>query len=217
MFAVDFLSQATKTLLDSGAEAMTDLLKDKNVVVIGGGDTGNDCVGTCLRQGAKNVTQFEIMPEPALSRADNNPWPEWPMVKKTDYGQEEAIFLQGADPRIYCINSTRFTGNDKVTGVDTVLIEWKSIKKDSRPSPIPIEGTEKNYPADLVLLAMGFTGGESYVTDSLDMPSPQSFEYGGGRPGLYVAGDLRRGQSLVIWAIREGRECADKIDEYLIK
>ena len=164
--------------------------------------------------GAKNVTQFEILPEPPAERQPDNPWPQWPAIKKTDYGQEEAIYLQGEDPRIYLINSLRFTGDENgVTGIDTVRVTWE--KKDGRFVPLPVEGSEKHYDADLVLLAMGFVGAEDYVVGDLQMPGSAVFDYKTDDDKVFVAGDVRRGQSLVIWAIREGRECADAIEETL--
>ena len=214
LFAVDYLKETTKKLLSDGPKSLDGTLKGKRVIVIGGGDTGNDCVGTSLRRGAENVTQFEILPEPPAERLPSNPWPQWPAVKKTDYGQEEAIYLQGEDPRIYLINSLKFTGDDRgVNGIDTVMINWEN--KDGRFTPVPIEGSEKHYKADLVLLAMGFVGAEKYVVDKLKMPDPSVFDYTTDDDKVYIAGDVRRGQSLVIWAIREGRECANAIEEAL--
>lgn len=211
-FAVDYLSETTRQLLDKGAKSLAGTLAGKNVIVIGGGDTGNDCVGTALRQGAKSVKQFEIMPEPPAERQPNNPWPQWPNIKKTDYGQEEAIYLQGEDPRTYLISSQKFTGDENgVTGIDTVKVNWECI--DGRYTPVPVEGSQKHYKADLVLLAMGFVGAEDYVVESLDMPDPCKLDYVTNDDKVFVAGDVRRGQSLVIWAIREGRECADLIEE----
>ena len=213
-FAVDYLTETTKQLLNDGPDSLFGTLKGKNVIVIGGGDTGNDCMGTCLRRGAKNVTQFEILPEPPLTRQPDNPWPQWPAVKKTDYGQEEAIYLQGEDPRIYLINSVRFTGDENgVNGIDTVKVTWE--KKDGRFVPVPVEGSEKHYDADLVLLAMGFVGAEDYVVGGLEMPGRTGDDYATGDKKVFVAGDVRRGQSLVIWAIREGRLCADAIEAAL--
>ena len=213
-FAVEYLTETTQQLLTDGPDSLAGTLKGKNVIVIGGGDTGNDCVGTCLRRGAKNVTQFEILPEPPCERQPDNPWPQWPAVKKTDYGQEEAIYLQGEDPRIYLINSLRFTGDENgVNGIDTVKVTWD--KKDGRFVPMPVEGSEKHYDADLVLLAMGFVGPEGYVVDGLAMPDCAVFDYKTDDDKVFVSGDVRRGQSLVIWAIREGRECADAIEEAL--
>ncbi len=211
-FAVDFLTNATKELLQNGAESMMDAMKGKNVVVIGGGDTGNDCVGTCLRQGA-TVKQFEIMPEPPTCRKESNPWPEYPMVKKTDYGQEEAIYLQGEDPRIFEISTTQFNGKDgHVQSVDTVQIKWE--KQEGRFIPVPIEGTEQTYPCDLVLLAMGFTGAERTILNAYNVMPTE--DYRTLRPSVFMAGDMRRGQSLVIWAIYEGRHAAEAVDSYLM-
>lgn len=214
-FAVDFLSETTKTLLNDGYDALQDTMKGKNVVVIGGGDTGNDCVGTALRRGAK-VVQFEIMPEAPKSRLSSNPWPTFPNVKKTDYGQQEAIYLQGDDPRIYEINTLKFNGdNGKVESVDTVKINWDK-NSDGRFVPIPVEGTEKTYKADLVLLCMGFTGAEKYTLDAFKVAVPKD-GYNTTNEKVFMAGDMRRGQSLVIWAIYEGRSAAEEIDEYLMK
>ena len=215
-FAVDFLKRTTQMLFESGYGSLKDYLKGKNVIVIGGGDTGNDCVGTSIRCGAERVEQFEIMPEPSEERTENNPWPRWPGVKKTDYGQQEAIYTQGKDPRTYEINTLKFNGKDgHVTSADTVLINWEFPEGGGRPSPVPIKGTEKNYPADLVLLSMGFTGPENYLMDAFKVKPGEDYstEY----YNIFTAGDYRRGQSLVIWGILEGRKAAEQADEYLTK
>ena len=215
-FAVDFLKRTTQMLIESGYDSLKDYLKGKNVIVIGGGDTGNDCVGTSIRCGAAHVEQFEIMPEPSEERTENNPWPRWPGVKKTDYGQQEAIYTQGKDPRTYEINTLKFNGKDgHLTSADTVLINWEFPKDGGRPSPVPIKGTEKNYPADLVLLSMGFTGPENYLMDAFKVKPGEGYstEY----YNIFTAGDYRRGQSLVIWGILEGRKAAEQADEYLVK
>jgi len=215
-FAVDFLKKTTQILLDEGYDALEDMLKGKNVIVIGGGDTGNDCVGTSIRCGAKHVEQFEIMPEPPSERTEDNPWPRWPVIKKTDYGQQEAIYTQGKDPRTYEINTLKFDGKDgHVASADTVLINWEFPEGGGRPSPIPIEGTQKTYPADLVLLCMGFTGPESYLMKDFKIVPGEDYstEY----PNIFTAGDYRRGQSLVIWGILEGRKSAEEADNYLMK
>ena len=215
-FAVDFLKKSTQTLLEKGNGALKDSLKGKNVIVIGGGDTGNDCVGTSIRCGAKHVEQFEIMPEPPSERTESNPWPRWPAVKKIDYGQQEAIYTQGKDPRTYEINTLKFNGKDgHVTSLDTVLINWEFPEGGGRPSPVPIKGTEKNYPADLVLLSMGFTGPENYLMDAFKVKPGEDYstEY----YNIFAAGDYRRGQSLVIWGILEGRKAAEDADKYLTK
>ncbi len=213
-FAVDFLTESTKTLLKDGHSSLKDTLKGKNVIVIGGGDTGNDCVGTSLRRGA-HVTQFEIMPEAPEKRLSDNPWPTFPRVKKTDYGQQEAIYLQGKDPRIYEINTLKFNGeNGKVVSVDTVKIQWKR-NNEGRFVPVPVDGTQKTYKADLVLLCMGFTGPETYTLEQLNITMPK-LGYCTSNEKVFAAGDMRRGQSLVIWAIYEGRSAAEEIDEYLM-
>ncbi|MBN2879084.1 MAG: glutamate synthase subunit beta [Clostridia bacterium] len=214
-FAVDFLTDTTKTLLKDGPKSLKETMKGMNVIVIGGGDTGNDCVGTSLRRGA-HVEQFEIMPEAPENRAYDNPWPTFPRTKKTDYGQQEAIYLQGKDPRTYEINTLKFNGEDgKVVSVDTVKIKWKK-NTEGRFIPVPIEGTEKTYKADLVLLCMGFTGPEQNTLDEFNITVPRE-GYSTINEKVFVAGDMRRGQSLVIWAIYEGRSAAEEIDAYLMK
>ena len=214
-YAVDFLTENTKQLLNRGYDSLKTTMNDMNVIVIGGGDTGNDCVGTSLRRGA-HVVQFEIMPESPETRLSDNPWPTFPRVKKTDYGQQEAIYLQGSDPRIYEINTLKFNGeNGKVVSVDTVKIQWKR-NNEGRFVPVPIEGTQKTYKADLVLLCMGFTGPETYTLEKLNITVPKE-GFLTDIEKVFMAGDMRRGQSLVIWAIYEGRSAAEKIDEYLMK
>ncbi|HEY9063218.1 MAG TPA: glutamate synthase subunit beta [Pseudobacteroides sp.] len=224
-FAMEFLHANTKSLLDSKLEDGNYIsAKDKNVVIIGGGDTGTDCVGTSIRHGCKSVVQFEIMPEPPNERQPNNPWPEWPKVLKVDYGQEEAIALYGRDPREYYITTKKFVSDDNgnVKEVHTVKVEWK--KDDSgRFIPVEIPGTEKIWPADLVLLAMGFLGPEDTVLSSMgiekDQRSNAKAEYGKFETnikGVFTAGDMRRGQSLVVWAINEGRGAARECDKFLM-
>ena len=196
-FAVDFLKKVTKTLLDSDfTKAPYEEARGKHVLVIGGGDTGNDCVGTSVRLGAKSVTQLEMMPMPPTERAASNPWPEWPKVLKTDYGQEEAIAVFGHDPRVY---------------------------QTGRMMMVPVEGTEEVIPADLVLIAAGFLGSQKYVTDAFKVATtartnvetkPEAYETS--VPRVFTAGDMHRGQSLVVWAIREGREAAKAVDESLM-
>lgn len=224
-FAMEFLHANTKSLLDSKLEDGNYIsAKDKNVVIIGGGDTGTDCVGTSIRHGCKSVVQFEIMPEPPKERQPNNPWPEWPKVLKVDYGQEEAIALYGKDPREYCITTKKFVSDDNgnVKEVHTVKVEWK--KDDSgRFIPVEIPGTEKVWSADLVLLAMGFLGPEDTILSSMgiekDQRSNAKAEYGKFETsikGVFTAGDMRRGQSLVVWAINEGRGAARECDKFLM-
>ena len=225
-FAVDFLTSVTKSLLDSNFEdhAYIDA-KGKHVVVIGGGDTGNDCVGTSIRLGAKSVTQLEMMPCPPDQRAENNPWPEWPKICKTDYGQEEAIAVFGHDPRIYQTTVTEFIKNKKgeVCQIKTVKLTPKKDEKSGRMMMVPVEGTEEILPADLVLIAAGFLGSQKYVTDAFKVEVNQRTnvktddgKYQTTKENVFTAGDMHRGQSLVVWAIREGREAAKAVDESLM-
>ncbi|MFC5446904.1 glutamate synthase subunit beta [Paenibacillus aestuarii] len=223
--AMEFLGKNTKSLLDSEhADGAYISAEGKDVIVIGGGDTGTDCVGTSLRHKAKSVTQFEIMPKAPDTRQANNPWPEWPKVHKVDYGQQEAAALQGADPRQYLINTKKFVGdeNGNLKELHTVLIEWQKNEK-GQFVPVEVPGSEKVYPAQLVLVAMGFTGPEHTVLDQLgverDERSNAKAEYGRfatNQPGVFAAGDMRRGQSLVVWAINEGRAAAREVDRYLM-
>ena len=225
-FAVDYLSRTTKSLLDSNlADGNYISAKDKHVVVIGGGDTGNDCVGTAIRQGCASVTQLEMMPQPPLTRAANNPWPEWPRVCKTDYGQEEAIAVFGSDPRIYKTTVKEFVkdADGKLCGLICVKLESKKDEATGRMMMVPIEGSEFALEAELVLIAAGFLGCQSYVSDAFGVEltqrtnvktAPDSYETS--EPGVFTAGDMHRGQSLVVWAIREGREAARAVDESLM-
>lgn len=225
-FAVDFLKQVTKSLLDSDfAKTPYELAKDKNVLVIGGGDTGNDCVGTSIRLGAKSVTQLEMMPKPPVERLESNPWPQWPRVLKTDYGQEEAIAVFGHDPRVYQTTVTEFIPDKKGNVSKAKIVKLKSEKdpKTGRMQMVPVEGSEEVIPADLVLIAAGFLGSEKYVTDAFHVAvngrtnvetKPNAYETS--VPRVFTAGDMHRGQSLVVWAIREGREAARAVDESLM-
>ncbi|HIR28012.1 MAG TPA: glutamate synthase subunit beta [Candidatus Choladousia intestinigallinarum] len=225
-FAVDFLKATTKSLLDSGFEDKKFIsAKGKHVIVIGGGDTGNDCVGTSIRLGAASVTQLEMMPKLPDSRAENNPWPQWPRVCKTDYGQQEAIAVFGADPRIYTTTVSEFIKNKKgeLTKVKLVKLESKRDEKSGRMIMAPVEGSEETVRADLVLIAAGFLGAQKYVTDAFKVElSPRTNvatkpgKYATSVPKVFTAGDMHRGQSLVVWAIREGREAAKEVDEYLM-
>lgn len=225
-FAVDFLKMVTKTLLDSDfTKAPYEYAKGKNVLVIGGGDTGNDCVGTSIRLGAKSVIQLEMMPKPPVDRAPNNPWPEWPRVLKTDYGQEEAIAVFGQDPRVYQTTVTEFIPDKKgnVAKAKIVKLESKKDEKTGRFMMVPVEGTEEIIPVDLVLIAAGFLGSQKYVTDAFQVAlNPRTNvdtkpgEYATSIPRVFTAGDMHRGQSLVVWAIREGREAAKAVDESLM-
>ncbi|MBQ7919124.1 MAG: glutamate synthase subunit beta [Lachnospiraceae bacterium] len=225
-FAVDFLSGVTKTLLDNDFERFpTELAKDKNVLVIGGGDTGNDCVGTVIRLGCKSVTQLEMMPMPPITRTASNPWPEWPKVLKTDYGQEEAISKFGQDPRIYQTTVTEFVKNENghLKGAKIVSLRPEKDEKTGRMIMKNVEGSEKEIPVDLVLIAAGFLGNEEYVAKSFGVElnertniktAPGMYKTSVER--VYTAGDMHRGQSLVVWAIAEGREAAKAVDESLM-
>ncbi len=225
-FAVDFLSQTTKSLLDSGlADKKYVSAKGKNVVIIGGGDTGNDCVGTAIRHGAKSVVQLEMMPKAPDQRTPDNPWPEWPKVSKTDYGQEEAIACFGQDPRIYTTTVKEFLLDKagKLKGLVTVKLASKKDEKPGPTMPPPVEGSEKKLDAELVLIAAGFLGAEKEVAEDfgVKLNARTNVETAPGAyqtsvPKVFVAGDMHRGQSLVVWAIREGREAARTVDEALM-
>ena len=219
-FAMDFLTANTKSLLDSKhADKNFISAKDKAVIVIGGGDTGTDCIGTSLRHGCKSLVNFELFPRPPAERASDNPWPTWPRIFRVDYGHEEAAHLQGKDPRVFSISSLNFIGNEAgaLVGVRTVEVEMKDGRFHN------IEGTEKDWPADLVLLAMGFLGPEHDVSEPLDLAYDersnflaQYGEYQTSVEGVFAAGDCRRGQSLVVRAINEGREAAREVDRFLM-
>lgn len=225
-FAVDFLTATTKSLLDSGLKDGRYIsARDKNVIVIGGGDTGNDCVGTCIRHGCKSVTQLEMMPKAPDERAENNPWPQWPLVCKTDYGQEEAIAVFGHDPRIYTTTVKEFKKDKKgnLTSVVTVKLESKTDEKTGRRMMAPVEGTEAELPCELVLIAAGFLGSQKYVTDAFGVEltertnvKTEADGYETSVPGVFTAGDMHTGQSLVVKAIRQGRDCARAVDVYLM-
>jgi len=223
--AMEFLAANTKSLLDSGHQDGRYIsAKGRNVVVIGGGDTGTDCVGTALRHGAKSLVQLEILPQPPLERAPDNPWPQWPKVYKLDYGQEEAKAQWGADPRQYAVQTKRFLGDEqgRVKELELCGIEWLRGEGGKSLGPREVEGTHRVVPADLVLLALGFLGPEkglpaelglkldergNIATDASKMTSV---------PGVFAAGDCSRGQSLVVWAIHEGRRAARGVDKYLM-
>ena len=216
-FAVDFLKSTTKSLLNSNlADKSYVDAKGKNVVIIGGGDTGNDCVGTSIRHGCKSVIQLEMMPKAPDRRAENNPWPEWPRICKTDYGQEEAIAVFGKDPRIYQTTVTELLSDGKgnLTGVKTVKL-GTDLK--------PVTGSEEKLPCDLLLIAAGFLGCQSYVAEAFGVElTPRTVvrteagKYATSVPKVFTAGDMHRGQSLVVWAIQEGRSAAREVDEYLM-
>jgi glutamate synthase (NADPH/NADH) small chain len=224
-FAMEFLHGNTKSLLDSNLEDGSYLsAKDKDVVVIGGGDTGTDCVATALRHGCKSLVQFEILSRPPDERAPDNPWPQWPKVYRLDYGQEEAAAAFGDDPRTYCVMSKKFTGDadGRLRGVETDQIEWTS-NGNGGSAPRPIPGTGRAWPAQMVLLAMGFLGPE---TNGLLSQLGVGIDVRGNVwinedkmtsvPGIFAAGDMARGQSLVVWAIADGRRAAKGVDKYLM-
>ena len=225
-FAVDFLTSTTKALLDNGLKEGTYIsARDKNVVVIGGGDTGNDCVGTCIRHGCKSVTQLEMMPKAPDERAESNPWPQWPLVCKTDYGQEEAIAVFGHDPRIYTTTVKEFVKDKKgnLSKLITVSLESKVDEKTGRRMMVPVDGTEKEIPCELVLIAAGFLGTQKYVTDAFGVElnertniKTDADSYATSVNGIFTAGDCHTGQSLVVKAMRQGRDCARAVDQYLM-
>jgi len=215
-FAMEFLLKNTKSLLDSNLEDGNYLsAKDKNVIVIGGGDTGTDCIGTSLRHGCKSLVNFEIMPQPSIERPADNPWPLWPKIFRVDYGHEEATEVFGQDPRVYSVSGKEFVRDDdgKLLGINTVEV-------DANFKEIP--GSVKFWEADLILLSMGFLGPEHYVSDKLDLELDGRSNYKAeykqfqtSQAKVFAAGDCRRGQSLVVRAIDEGRMVADEIDRYL--
>ena len=220
-FAVDYLSSVTKSLLDSGfADGRAITASGKKVLVIGGGDTGNDCVGTAIRQGCTSVTQLEMMPCPPTCRAPGNDWPEWPRVLKTDYGQQEAIDKFGCDPRLYKTTVKEFYKNENGQVCGALIAKLESQVVDGRRMMVPT-GEEFAIECDLVLIAAGFTGCESYVAEAfgVDMTPRGTVadkKYATSQPGVFACGDMRRGQSLVVWALREGRDTAAVVDEYLM-
>ena len=242
VFAVDFLKAVTKCVIAT-TEALEKIgivpankqidqmlvqnygieVEGKNVVIVGGGDTGNDCCGTSIRLGAASVTQIEMMPCPPVERAPNNPWPQWPKVLKTDYGAEESIAKFGHDPRIYETTVKEvISENGHITAVRTVEVEFKMI--DGKRQLVEREGTEKTLPCDLLLVAAGFTGCEEYTAQAFGVElGPRGTvlsseaSYATASPKIFTAGDMHRGQSLVVWAIAEGRECAQEIDKFLMQ
>ncbi|HEY6125429.1 MAG TPA: glutamate synthase subunit beta [Steroidobacteraceae bacterium] len=223
-FAMDFLTVSTQAVLKGAPESTPIYAKGKDVIVLGGGDTGTDCVGTSMRHGCKSITQIEIMAMPPMDRAADNPWPEWPKVYKMDYGQEEAAAKFGSDPRVYLTTVKKFKddGAGNLAAVVTVNIQWE---KNDKGQFIPVEqpGSEKEHPAQLALLAMGFLGPEQALlkdlkvdTDARSNVKAEYGKYGTTVPGVFAAGDARRGQSLVVWAINEGRGAARECDRWLM-
>ncbi len=229
-YAVDYLTSQTKALREQGEHAFGIInAKGKHVVIVGGGDTGNDCCGTAIRQGAKSVTQIEMMPEPPVERAASNPWPEWPKVLKVDYGQQEAIRVFEHDPRVY--ETTVKAIETKKDGSIKAVITSK-VKFENRQMVL-VEGTEQKLPCDLLIIAAGFTGCESYVADAFGVAlterhvvKTEAEHYhtestvkptaAANAAKIFTAGDMHRGQSLVVWAIAEGRACASEVDAYLM-
>ncbi len=226
-YAVDFLTRTTKALMKAADRSVAALeeaggyidVKNKNVVVVGGGDTGNDCIGTVIRLGAKSVTALEMMKKPPLERSASNPWPEWPKVLKTDYGHEEAVYLYGSDPRVFetTVNSVTTDKKGQIKQIETIKTQFKDGKMSL------VEGSEKTLKCDVLLIAAGFVGCEDYIADEFSLSRSQrgnvitedgTYHVAGSR--IFCAGDMRRGQSLVVWAIAEGRACAKEVDEYIM-
>jgi len=223
-FAMEFLTANTKAVLAGDPAATPILARDKDVVVLGGGDTGTDCVGTSMRQGCKSLVQIEILPKPPLERAGDNPWPEWPKVFRVDYGQEEAAAKFGSDPRIFQTTVKRFVGDadGRVKELVTVRIRWEK-NAQGHFTPVEEPGSEETRPAQLVLLALGFLGPEQAILKEMGVEcDPRSNikaeheKYTTNLKGVFAAGDCRRGQSLVVWAINEGRGAARECDRYLM-
>lgn len=218
---MDFLRSTTKALLDNGLKRGYISAKDKNVIVIGGGDTGNDCVGTCVRHGARSVTQLEMMPKLPDERAEDNPWPQYPMICKTDYGQEEAAEVYGADPRVYQTTVKEFLKDKKgnLRGAVLVSLAPERDAASGRTLMREVEGSEKTVKAELVLIAAGFLGAEDYVTKAFGIEvngrsnvKTEADRFAASRDRIFTAGDMHIGQSLVVRAIREGRDCAREVD-----
>lgn len=225
-FAVDFLTATTKSLLDSNLKDGSYIsAKGKNVIVIGGGDTGNDCVGTCIRHDCKSVLQLEMMPKPPETRLPNNPWPQWPKVLKTDYGQEEAITVFGEDPRVYQTTVKEFIKDKKgnLCKVKLIKLESKKDEKTGRMMMAEVAGSEYEVDCELVLIAAGFLGTQSYIADAFGVAlnertnvKTENGRFATNVEKVFTAGDMHRGQSLVVWAVREGRDAAREVDEYLM-
>lgn len=224
-FAMDFLGGNTRSLIDSAlGDGRYLSAAGKDVIVIGGGDTGTDCVATALRHGCRSLVQFEIMPQPPTQRAPDNPWPQWPRVYKLDYGQAEAAAVFGADPRAYSVQTVELLGDENgcLRELRTVDVAW-TANGDGRPAPHPVPGSEREWPAQMVILALGFLGPEGGLPEQLgvaqDGRSNVAAPYGRfqtSTPGVFAAGDARRGQSLVVWAIHEGRAAAREVDRWLM-
>jgi len=223
-FAMEFLHRNTKSLLDSGlSDGEYISAKDKHVIVIGGGDTGNDCIGTSVRHGAKSVINFELLPQPPPERARDNPWPQWPRIYRIDYGHIEVKTHMGRDPREFCVMSKEFVGdeNGQVKGINITRVEWTKSASGGWDMKT-VEGSEQFFPADLVLLSMGFLGPEDRVLgDDIEKDARKNIKtppghYSTNVSGVFAAGDCRRGQSLIVWGINEGRQAAHDVDTYLM-
>ncbi len=223
-FAVDFLSDATREVIGEIPKTPVSA-EGKNVIIVGGGDTGNDCVGTCIRQGCKSVYQLEMMPKLPDERTPDNPWPQWKRVCKTDYGQEEAIAVFGGDPRIYETTVSELIADEsgKLSAVKTIKLKAVKDAATGRTKMEEIAGSEAIMPCELLLIAAGFTGCQSYIADAFQLNRTQRGNietftdgYSTSLPKVFAAGDARRGQSLVVWAIFEGRSCAREVDEFLM-
>ena len=233
-FAMDYLTRSTRSLLNYGHHRATELsAKDQRVIVVGGGDTGADCIGTALRHGCRSMINFELLSKPTDERPEGNPWPQWPLIYRTEYAHEESAAQFGEDPRRFALLSTEFIDNGKghVAGIKTVQVDWSKPSDKAPFSSVP--GSEAIWDCDLVLLSLGFLGPEHSVSDSLTQSTEIDNEeglaytersnyqadygsYATGMPGVYAAGDCRRGQSLVVWAINEGRGAARAIDIFLM-
>jgi glutamate synthase (NADPH/NADH) small chain len=224
-FAMEFLHANTKSLLDSGlADGKALPAAGRRVIVIGGGDTGTDCIGTSMRHGCKSLVNFEIVPTPPAVRAPDNPWPQWPRIFRVDYGHAEAAAKFGRDPREFAISTVEFQGDEqgRVRALKTVRVDWSNPKPGGPPFSI-VPGSEETFECDLVLLALGFLGPESPVAEqlgvALDARTNYQAEYDRYRTNVenvFAAGDCRRGQSLIVWAINEGRGAARECDRYLM-
>ncbi len=224
-FAMEFLLKNTKSLLDSNLEDGNYIsAKDQDVVVIGGGDTGTDCIGTSMRHGCRSLVNFELLPQPPETRAPENPWPQWPRIFRVDYGHAEVAARFGDDPREYCVLSKEFIddGKGNVAGIRTVRVEWAK-GADGRFNMTEVPDSEEVFKAQRVFLAMGFLGPEQTIVPKLGLATDDRSnfkarygDYGTSVEGVFAAGDCRRGQSLVVWAINEGREAAREVDRYLM-
>ena len=232
-FAMEYLSANTKSLLESGLEnthyknsPVKNFInaEGKKVVVIGGGDTGNDCLGTAMRQQCESLINLEIVPPPPATRAANNPWPQWPKIFRVDYGHEEAAAVFGKDPRMFQMSTVEFTGDDSgnLTGIKICEVDWSKPVENGPPFSV-VPGSEKELPCDLVFLALGFVGPEHIISEQLQLETDarsnykaEHEQYTTSVEGVFAAGDCRRGQSLIVWAINEGRGAARECDRYLM-